>query len=334
MRIMHAIGVPGLLRARRVRGREVCVLMFHRVSDEPDPLWPPLPVAVFRKLMAALAADARVVPLESIGNEGTYPDKPLVALSFDDGYADFWHNAVPILAELDLPAQHNVCPGLVDRGELPWTQVVGWFMRLNPGREIRLPTGDAYRIGAEPTERDLLRLAGELMAVDDGQRGEWVAELAVELPADAVPRLMDWQEIRDCVAAGIQIGSHGMEHRNLAAVGDAALLAREIADSKERIAAATGRSPSVFSFPNGQYSAESMAAVRAAGYDTVLLCEDQATVLPPPSGSTRVFPRVNISRSDWREEHLRFLGLHQLVRGKLGGPHHLWDADQLVGHSN
>ena len=96
LNLLHHIGLPALLRARRVRAREFCILTFHRVSDTPDPLWPPLPVATFRRLMEELVVTARVVPLERVGEEKTYPDKPLVALSFDDGYMDFWHSVVTI----------------------------------------------------------------------------------------------------------------------------------------------------------------------------------------------------------------------------------------------
>ena len=52
-------------------------------------------------------------------NDGSaLPEHPLL-LSFDDGYRDFYFNAYPILKKYNLPAHHNICPGLIDGKSLP-----------------------------------------------------------------------------------------------------------------------------------------------------------------------------------------------------------------------
>ncbi|MGV0961452.1 MAG: polysaccharide deacetylase family protein [Limnohabitans sp.] len=104
------------------------ILTFHRVSNEPDVLWPPMRVYVFERMMAFLAKETAVVSLESLPWLGTYPDKPLVCISFDDGYLDFYENALPILQKYGLPCHHNICPGLIDAGKLPWTADVSHYL--------------------------------------------------------------------------------------------------------------------------------------------------------------------------------------------------------------
>ena len=316
--ILHSLGVPHLLRRRRVQNKEICVLMFHRVSDDVDPLWPPLPVATFRRLMEELVHTACVVSVGQIGEAEDYPEKPVVVLSFDDGYLDFLHNAMPVLAEYGLPAHHNVCPGLIGTGLVPWTQMVGHFMSRNSGVEVELPNGGSYRIPFDPQERDLLSLAGNLMLVDDRVREEWVGSLMAGMSMDNLPQLMDWDDIRRCAAAGVEIGSHGMEHRNLARVADCEILEAEIDASKKKIENETGVEASIFSFPNGMFNSQAMEQVRLAGYKIALVCENQTTVHPcePWKGRLLILPRVNISRPNWAEGNLRFLGFHQLVKSK------------------
>jgi len=121
--ILHSLGVPGILRRSRVKNEEISVLTFHRISDDRDPLWPPMPVETFRILMKQLSERTCVIPLEKIEAVETYPDKPLVSLSFDDGYLDFLENALPVLKSFKLPANHNICPDLIDKGVPPYFHI-------------------------------------------------------------------------------------------------------------------------------------------------------------------------------------------------------------------
>jgi len=121
--ILHSLGIPGILRRSRIKNKEISILTFHRISDDRDPLWPPMPVKTFRILMKELSDRTCVMPLEDIEAIETYPDKPLVALSFDDGYLDFWKNALPTLMDYKLPASHNICPTLIDKGVPPYSQI-------------------------------------------------------------------------------------------------------------------------------------------------------------------------------------------------------------------
>lgn len=89
----------------------VSILMYHRVAsiDFVDPVlddWNVSP-EVFERQIATLADFAEIVPLASIESrlsEERKTQKPLVALTFDDGYANFFTEAVPVLQQYNAPA--------------------------------------------------------------------------------------------------------------------------------------------------------------------------------------------------------------------------------------
>jgi len=314
--ILHNLGTPGFLRRSRIKNREISVLMFHRISDEYDPLWPPMPVRSFRLLIRELSKKAHVIALEDIDEIGEYPDKPLVVLSFDDGYRDFLENALPVLTDFKLPAHHNICPDLIDQGACPWTQVLNRFLQYNIDSSIELPNGRKYRIGNRPKQEDFISITNEVNELDNNLKRPWIGSLARQIPASKITKLMNWDQIRECAKLGIHIGSHGMNHLNLSKIDDQDTLSAEIAGSKKRILEEVGREPLIFAFPKGSYNQSSMEAVRKNGYKAALLCGDMVSVLRENNRKKDfyIFPRINICRTNWREENLRLLGFHQKLK--------------------
>jgi peptidoglycan/xylan/chitin deacetylase (PgdA/CDA1 family) len=123
-----------LARSRgRPRASGLRILLYHRVSDDPDPL--AVPPARFRVQMELLAAEGyRVVDLTealALLDAGDVPPRT-VGLTFDDGFVDVRDEALPILAEHGFRGTVFVATGVIDgRRMFPWyrdrqPQVLGW----------------------------------------------------------------------------------------------------------------------------------------------------------------------------------------------------------------
>ncbi len=110
----------------------VRILLYHRVSDDDDPL--SLPPRRFRQQMEYLAAEGyRVVGLQealAMLDAGRVPPRT-VGLTFDDGFADLADGALPVLTELGFRATVFITTGVTDgRLAFPWYKrqppVLGW----------------------------------------------------------------------------------------------------------------------------------------------------------------------------------------------------------------
>ena len=105
--------------ARRTRPAG-CILAYHRVADvgSIDPRvddWN-VPPAVFDRQLRALAEFAEVVPLAELASRcrSSQPsERPLVALTFDDGYANFHSQVLPLLRRYQLRATLFVVTSIV-----------------------------------------------------------------------------------------------------------------------------------------------------------------------------------------------------------------------------
>ncbi|WP_084958966.1 polysaccharide deacetylase family protein [Thermoactinospora rubra] len=114
----------------------VPILMYHSVTDRPNPLTAPLAVRPgdFAEQMAYLA-DRRFTPMTMSGlvaalNQGNVPPRPIV-VTFDDGYADFHEHALPVLERHGFPATVFLTSGWVadagpDAAGRPLDRMLSW----------------------------------------------------------------------------------------------------------------------------------------------------------------------------------------------------------------
>jgi peptidoglycan/xylan/chitin deacetylase (PgdA/CDA1 family) len=110
--------LPAGALSRRRRG-DLVILLYHRVAAGRGE--GSLPVEVFERQLAHLAEHDRVVTLDAAlqaGSEGG------VVVTFDDGYADFYEHALPLLRRYEVPAVLYLATRLVEEdGGVTWSQL-------------------------------------------------------------------------------------------------------------------------------------------------------------------------------------------------------------------
>lgn len=106
--------------ARRRTTTTGCILAYHRVVDlgfvDPSHDDWNVPPALFERHLVALKACAEIVPLtELLPRCRSLPDdgRALVALTFDDGYANFHSQVLPLLKRHQVPATVFVVTSLI-----------------------------------------------------------------------------------------------------------------------------------------------------------------------------------------------------------------------------
>lgn len=96
------------------KAQRVIVLLYHRVNDDMrDSLT--VGIAQFDQQMAWLAGRYSVVSIEDVikGDLPRNTSRPLISVTFDDGYLDNYENAVPILLRHGVPAAFFVSTGII-----------------------------------------------------------------------------------------------------------------------------------------------------------------------------------------------------------------------------
>jgi peptidoglycan/xylan/chitin deacetylase (PgdA/CDA1 family) len=262
--VKRALFHSGLLSvAALARGRRgAVVLRYHAITDgaadvpyaTPDIC---LPVPVFRRQMAYVRRAYRVLPLaelvERVERGAALPPRAL-AITFDDGYADNHRLAFPVLQALGLPATVYVTTGSVGDTAPLWMSAVRALVLAAPGPELRVP-GLAPIPLATPGPRGeearaLTRALVPLAAPDRAARLQTAAAgIGFDLGRALAGTMLGWDDVRALANAGWTIGAHTVSHANvaLAAPADAE---REIADSRDAIAAEVGAPVRDFAYPN------------------------------------------------------------------------------------
>ncbi|MGB0952345.1 MAG: polysaccharide deacetylase family protein [Planctomycetota bacterium] len=262
---------------KEARGR-LTILCYHRVLPEAEKqkyFCPDLVVTpeAFRVHCAALAKHYRVLPFteaylaleeEEAAGEA---DKPLLAITFDDGYVDNLEVAAPILKEFDLPATFFIVSGLSGTSDPPWYDVAA---RCVQQLMARGEGSDLLGIAAEPAAGvapvDLVEAAKQLEPEMRHAVIERLRERLGEAP-DFAPQdlVMDSQQLRALRDAGHEIGSHSVSHEILTQLSKEACTA-EVHDSGRQLAESVGRLMTSFCYPNGDHDAFTVAQVEEAGY--------------------------------------------------------------------
>ena len=264
----------------RMRPGAFTVLMFHRVAEEGA--WQisanrPLLITVknFQRLAETLADRCQCLPLVEAcqrANTGKASARPVVAVTFDDGYGDFAQLAFPILRALGIPSTVYLATGHLDDPErfFWWDGVEAAFagpLDADVLARAGLP-GDVVEQVAAMARTGSIRdveafIRGPMRRLSPGQRLAFLD--AAGLPRARPPAMLTWEKVQELAATGlVDFGAHTVNHPFLDEVGFADALA-EVKGSKERIETQTGRPVTSFAYPSGHVPEYHAALLEQAG---------------------------------------------------------------------
>lgn len=256
------------------------ILMYHRVGA---PACDPERLAVtadnLARQIAVLKAHRTVVPLDWLAKrrESGLSVARTAVVTFDDGYADVFHNGLPVLARLDCPATIFVATGTIGAVTNMWWDVVARLVltatRLPPELTLALD-GAPRRIqvdAAAPRSRAkaYATICDSVRSLPSAVRDDVVEGLARQIWGTrddlAADRIMSPDEILRWYRKGVfDIGAHTVTHPSLPALSAGEQL-REIEACRRACAALTGEAPTALAYPYGHHDTGTLSAARAAG---------------------------------------------------------------------
>lgn len=268
----RAAAWSGLLwLGRRMARRSLTILTYHRVLDESPAAGDEMSNLVVRRdhfaaQAAWLARNARVVTvsqgLASLARDDR-SDRPLVAMTFDDGYADSATNAAPILEAHGIRGTFFVASGFV-AGESLWFDRASAFLRTCPSGPRR--DAAAATLGAEGGSRlrTLDRWLGWLKSMPADEREGVLRGVGATGPVPGCEPMTP-EQIRVLADMGHEIGAHTVTHPILPRE-PAERVRDELVRCRSDLESWTGAAVVGFCYPNGRWSEGVRAAVADAGY--------------------------------------------------------------------
>jgi peptidoglycan/xylan/chitin deacetylase (PgdA/CDA1 family) len=224
--------------------------------------------ASFERQLDLLADGVSIVPLADLVERlrGGGALDGFGAITFDDGYAEIFEVAFPILRRRGVPATVFLVSQFIDKRRPLWNDRLDAY--LEAGASSGLAAGGALlkraALDAPREDRDLyLQLRDWLAALTDDAREAALDDVGA--PAPAVCEPLDWPKIETMRRSGIDFGAHSEAHPSLVAV-DSATLSQEVRGSAASLAAHTGKLPALFAYPFGEVDWRVRQVVRNAGF--------------------------------------------------------------------
>lgn len=314
------LGLASFLVRKHRKRKQMPVLLFHRVSPEPDPFWDPLPPEAFRDILQLFTRYYRFLPIEALLDETELPPDAAF-ITFDDAFRDVQEHAIPILEEWDLPATIFVPSGSIDDQEAIWPSLIDRAMEMawSKGEEQLL-------LGDQRFELNKMKKMGKEQA--GGEIKERIMRAPYEVQMQVRKSLsglgasdriapMSWNEL-NALPSSISLGAHTVHHPYLPSLEDEKAIELEMRESKDRLESMTGKKIRTFAYPFGGNDERSRKW--AAEYFELAFTTEPAHLEQPlerKRSTLHALPRRDVQDMDPQEALLRTNDLHRLLKRAL-----------------
>lgn len=257
--------------------KKLSILLYHRVLAQKDALMLTEPcVRRFDNEMKWVKRFYNVLDLSDAVEKLTNNCLPPRALciTFDDGYGDNYHNALPVLEKYGLTATFFIATGFLSGG-IMWNDIVIESLRRTNKTVLDLTD---YGLGPITITDDRNVCLSEILKGIKYLSFDDRASLVNNIPEIlAVPRpeglMMTDAEVKILHHKGMGIGAHTVYHPILSKL-EKSQARQEIEDGKKYLEKLIGDKINLFAYPNGQpghdYLSEHVEMMKEIGFDAAV----------------------------------------------------------------
>ncbi len=260
------------------------ILMYHRIVHSPGedavPLQPGMYVTdeTFERHLAFLKKKYSIIPFHEMVhriNQGRTTGE-CCSITFDDGWRDTYDTAFPLLKRYQVSATVFLAAGYIGTHKWFWPEELTWCLEMllkqdagyaetNDFIKHFLPAMDR---NGKMNHTDLIDGAVErVKKYRPDEREALLEAIRKALPDRSKNRLlMNWDEVEEMHKSGlVSFGAHTVNHIYLDQVGqDTARL--EISSSKKVIEDHLGVPVTLFAYPNGNYTPQTIGMLEHSGF--------------------------------------------------------------------
>jgi peptidoglycan/xylan/chitin deacetylase (PgdA/CDA1 family) len=244
--------------SRRLSSRVPRIIVYHRFGDDRACT----SAKGFERQLRYLKQYFNVVHLSrlvaALSGIGRVP-RNCIVVTVDDGYADFYRIAFPLLCRYEIPCTFFVTTKFVAGRKWLWPDTLTWMLaRCDRFPDLRVANQVVPGGNQTAAPRLWTHILGLLQQIDadevEGSLRELAKQLCLEIPERPVAAFeaCSWEQLLEMEASGyVEVGGHTRNHPILSRL-DPVKLPDEIDGSLEDINARLGKKPRSFAYPNGQ----------------------------------------------------------------------------------
>jgi peptidoglycan/xylan/chitin deacetylase (PgdA/CDA1 family) len=271
--VLSHTGLTRVVSSLSGASRAPLIVGYHRVVEDfassAETAIPSLLVSVgmLERHLDWLGRRYRFVDLDELGallESGRPIDRPVAAITFDDGYRDFHDLALPTLRKKGVPAALFVCTDLVgtERAQIhDKLYLLLGRRRSHVPLNADVPLPDITGMKPYPAMRALL----ESVPWNGLQQVVEALEAEDSIPEHTYSPSVTWEGLDRIRRAGMVVGSHTRNHIVMTNESHQRVI-DEVVESRRELERKLGAPVRHFAYPSGIYNASSVNAVAAAGY--------------------------------------------------------------------
>jgi len=260
LRLLVTFGIARLFRF--LNRKQALIVVYHGIVEGPGPPWYGVDVTMseLRWQLSYLDKHYDIRPLREVVDDTLSPRSPsLAAITFDDGFANNYDVAFPVLKERNVPATFFLGTGNVGTDSLSWPEEVYALLQDAQADSVDL---SAHGMESWPLATQAQRDFASVTLLERLKRGPAAHKDAVleTLRAELGPlrperteqfRPLSWEQVHALKETGlVDFGSHGVSHDILTRLEPEAM-AREIRTSCEVLRERLDTDRVNYAYPNG-----------------------------------------------------------------------------------
>ena len=272
------LGITSLLiRCRSLFNTHVRILGYHRVVD-PERAYDTANVSAtpeaFNAQLRYYKSNYDMLTFAElcaiVEDRLSCPKRPLL-LSFDDGFADNYEFAFPLLKEHGVSAAFFISTSYIDTSHLFWFDKVGYLIKNTDSESFSLSTGEHFSIQGIERQKTIKQLLLALKKLPDEQRQKEMIHLEnnLHIPSDVgldpINLPMTWAQVSEMHHAGMEILSHTHRHSILSRLATKEDIVDEVITAKSIIEEKLSAPCPVIAYPVGKFSSYDQRVVKAVG---------------------------------------------------------------------
>ena len=297
------------IRLKKLNSRNlITVVNLHKISSTDNSTYRPMTVQLFEELITFLTANFSFTSFYNLRNKIHIKtlDKPMVIISFDDGYYDFLENALPILKRNNVRANLNIIPYCVETGKPPLNVLIQDY--LGKSKEFDTKLFKILKLTKEAGFRNRVELGTIISAWVKARSFKGLISLRNRIDRiigkdfyQFSSKMLSLSNLKE-IESYCDLGAHSFYHSNMS-VESKKFVTQDMIECKKWFKKKLNKEVDIFAFPNNSYKKEQVDLALELGYAYILSVNN--TVV---DRSTNFYDRIGIDATSKAEAIFKVLG--------------------------